>query len=42
VATSAFYAWLGGHTHGLGGREAADAWLLADMRQLYADDDPLG
>ena len=42
VSTSSFYAWLGGDTHAPGGREAADARLLADMRELYADDDTLG
>jgi len=42
VSTSSFYDWLGGDTHGPGGREAADARLLADMRELHADDDTLG
>ena len=42
VSTSSFYDWLGGDTHAPGGREAADARLLADMRELSADDDTLG
>jgi hypothetical protein len=42
MSTSPFYDWLGGDTHAPGGREAADARLLADMRKLYADDDTLG
>ena len=42
VSTSSFYDWFGGDTHGPGEHEAADARLLADMRELHADDDTLG